>query len=174
MRINIVDLRKMMQGARQDVLYDGPLKLGDLCLEGPAHVSLRLTNAMSRILVRGEMTGNVVVECARCAEPFVLPLQAEIDEEFLPQSSPEVAEVAEAPWSDLNVFGDEDNEIDLSEILRQNAIASLPIQPLCKEDCKGLCPMCGENRNRAQCECKQADIDPRLQPLMDLQQRLKG
>lgn len=174
MKVNIVDIRKMMQGARQDVVYDGPLALSDLQLDGPAHVELRLTNAMSRILVRGELSGKLIVECARCAEPFALPLQAEVDEEFLPQSSPEVAEAGDSPWNDLNVFHDEANEIDLTEVLRQNAIAALPIQPLCQEDCLGLCPKCGENRNRVKCECKTTDIDPRLQPLMDLQQRMKG
>lgn len=173
MKVNILEIRKM-HGAKQDELYEGPVSLGDIRLEGPARVALRLTNAASRILVRGDMTGNIVVECARCAEPFPLPVHAHIEEEFLPATSPEVAEAEETPWSDLNVYYDDDREIDLTEVLRQNAIAALPIQPLCREDCAGLCPICGENRNRVKCECKQTEIDPRLQPLLDLQQRLKG
>lgn len=173
MKVNILEIRKM-HGAKEDVVHDGPLDLGDVRLEGPAHVALRLTNAASRILVRGKLTGKVNVECARCAEPFTLPVEAEVDEEFLPADSPEVAEEEESPWSDLNVWHDDDREIDVTEVLRQNTIAALPIQPLCMEDCAGLCPICGENRNRVKCECKQADIDPRLQPLLDLQQRLKG
>lgn len=173
MKVDILELRKS-HGARENVVHDGPLSLGDVRLEGPAHLALTLTNAASRILVRGDMVGNVVIECARCAEPFSAPVHAEIDEEFLPADSPEVAEEEASPWSDLNVYTDEDREIDLTEVLRQNAIAALPIQALCREDCRGLCPICGENRNSVDCNCKTTDIDPRLQPLIDLQQRLKG
>lgn len=174
MKVNIIDIRKT-QGASQEVLYAGPLRLGDLHLDGPVQVSLRLTNAMSRILVRGKIGINVTVECSRCAEPCTLAVRADIDEEFLPQSSPEVAEADSAPWSDLNVFHDEANEIDLTEVLRQNAIAAFPIQPLCKEDCRGLCPMCGENLNRAECTCLRTDIDPRLHTytVTDLRQHMK-
>lgn len=173
MKVDILELRKT-HGAREQVVHDGPLSLGELRLEGPAHVDLRLNNAASRILVRGEISGNVVVECARCAEPFTAPVQATIDEEYLPADSPEAAEEEASPWSDLNVYRDDEREIDLTEVLRQNVIAALPIQALCREDCRGLCPMCGENRNRASCACQTTEIDPRLQPLRDLQQRLKG
>jgi uncharacterized protein len=172
MKVNILEIRKM-HGASEDVVHDGPLKLDDVRLEGPAHVALRLTNAASRILVRGTLKGKVLVDCARCAEPCALDVETDIDEEFLPASSPEVAEADESPWSDINVWHDDDREIDLTEILRQNVIAAIPIQPLCRKDCAGLCPICGENRNSVPCECKQKDVDPRLAPLLELQQRLK-
>ena len=149
------------------------MKLGDLALEAPARVSVRVSNAMTRLLVRGTLRGTVTVPCSRCLEPARIFVEAEIDEEFLPASSPEVSEEGESPWSDLNVFGDEDNEIDLTEILRQNAIAAIPIQPLCREDCGGLCPNCGENRNQVTCQCVEMAIDPRLESLLAYQQRLK-
>lgn len=171
-----VDIRELLKthGAKEDVVHEGPLTLGDIRFDGPARVALRLSNAASRILVRGEVTGRVQVDCARCAEPFSAPVQAEVEEEFLPADSPEVAEKESSPWSDLNVYTDEDREIDLTEVLRQTAIAALPFQALCREDCRGLCPICGENRNRVICECKPTTVDPRLQPLRDLQQRLQG
>lgn len=173
MRVDIREVRKA-HGAREDVLHDGPLMLGDLRFEGPAHVSLRLSNAASRILVRGLLRGDVVLDCARCAEPFKARVNADIEEEFLPAGSPEVPDEKDSPWSDLSVYTEDDIEIDLTEILRQNVIAALPIKALCREDCRGLCPICGENQNRASCACSTEREDPRLQPLRDLQRRLEG
>jgi uncharacterized protein len=169
MRIDIVDLKKT-PGTKIAVTIKEPLELEEVRFEGPVTADLRLANAVTRLLVHGTFSGNVRLACSRCAEDFNLPLSAEIDEEFLPASSPEV-KADEDVWSALNVYDDDDEEIDLTEILRQNALASLPIQPLCSEDCKGLCATCGENLNRRQCGCVQQEIDPRWQPLLDIKAR---
>ena len=59
----------------------------------------------------------------------------------------------------------EDNAIDLTEMFRDILIASQPIQNLCKEDCKGLCPVCGQNLNEGDCKCDRSVVDPRLEAL---------
>jgi uncharacterized protein len=60
-----------------------------------------------------------------------------------------------------------DDLIDITELVRDILIASQPIQSLCKADCKGLCPVCGQNLNNGECNCNRLSVDPRLAPLMD-------
>lgn len=173
MKIDITDLKKTL-GAKQEVTCEEALVLADLDFVGPVRVHLKLGNAGTRLVLHGELQGSVTMPCARCAESCVQPVVAEIDEEFLPAGSPEITPEQQHPWSDLNVFDEEDNFIDITEILRQNSLAALPIQPLCREDCRGLCPICGENRNRQSCECKDEPIDPRMQGLLQIRARHEG
>ncbi len=58
-----------------------------------------------------------------------------------------------------------DDEIDLTEIIRDNLLAGQPLKNLCKPDCRGLCPVCGKNLNNGRCECDKDFVDPRLAPL---------
>lgn len=173
MKVDIADI-KATPGAKMTFACDGSLHLDEVRFQGPVQLRLKLANAGTRILVTGEVAGAVSLECARCAEAFDLPLTVEIDEEFLPSTSPEVAEAGGFVWSDINVFDVDEDEIELNEILRQNVIAALPIQPLCTEACAGLCANCGENLNRATCSCAKTDLDPRLAGLLDLQAKYRS
>jgi uncharacterized protein len=58
--------------------------------------------------------------------------------------------------------------LDLGEAIRQHAITNRPMKPLCRPDCRGLCPTCGANRNQQPCECKEASADPRWSALRQL------
>jgi uncharacterized protein len=74
-------------------------------------------------------------------------------------------EVEEADLDEQLVEGD---EVDLTEIIREQILLNLPEQVLCKEDCKGLCPQCGANRNLIDCDCGEDEIDPRWAALKNL------
>lgn len=173
MKINITDIKKTL-AAKDEFTSEEVLQVPDLELVGPVRLHLKVNNAGTRLILQGDLQGTVKMPCARCAEECVQPLFAEIEEEFLPAGSPEVAAEQQHPWSDLNVYDEEDNFIDISEILRQNALAAQPIQPLCKEDCCGLCPICGENRNRRTCDCKDESVDPRWQGLLQIRAKHEG
>jgi len=64
----------------------------------------------------------------------------------------------------------ENDEIDLAQLMREQFYLSLPMKPLCRADCQGLCVVCGTNLNRAMCDCKREWDDPRLAPLKALQE----
>jgi len=170
MKVDITDLRKT-SGAKDTFEYEGPLDLGDVRFVGPVKLDLHLDNAVSRILVRGTLEGRVKATCSRCAEEFETPLSVEIDEEFLPESSPEIESQGDLTWSTVNVYPDESNDLVVDEVLRQNALAAIPIQQICDEDCKGLCSECGQNLNVRACGCEPA-IDPRWAGLQELKARL--
>ena len=82
-------------------------------------------------------------------------------------------EEREVEEDDLETSYYRDDQIDLSELMREQFYLALPMKPLCREDCKGLCPQCGTNLNTGTCDCAPAWDDPRLAPLKQLKRELQ-
>jgi len=123
--------------------------------------------------VRGRLTGEVEPECGRCLERYGLPIRQELDLFYLPRSAgqPEDEE-EEVELSDRDVvvgYYDGDR-LDLAEVMREQLLLAVPLKSLCREDCRGLCPTCGNNLNAGACGCAppEAPEDPRLAPLRRL------
>jgi uncharacterized protein len=173
MRIFIDEVRSG-PGARMQVSCNEAVQFDDLTLVGEVRVTGTLSNAASRLLLRAQMHARALLTCSRCADEFEADLEADLEEEFLPEESAEAQEGKDFPWSDVTTYAPEDRWIDLTEIIRQNALASVPIQVLCKPACKGLCSQCGVNLNATSCSCETHDIDPRLSSLRELQAKLQA
>jgi uncharacterized protein len=123
--------------------------------------------------VRGRLDGAVEIDCGRCLERYPLTLGQELDLFYLPgaASQPEAQEEdVELSDRDVVVGFYEGDRLDLGEVLREQIILGLPLKPLCREGCRGLCPTCGKNRNTSACGCPPAEEpgDPRLEPLRKL------
>lgn len=124
----------------------------------PIRVEATLVKTEDIIYLTGFINGEIQLVCSRCLENFSYKLQLELHEKLT--NNPENKD-------DELIFIDND-KLDLTEIVENNIIMSLPIQRLCKEDCKGLCQICGTNLNNDNCNCEDPDIDPRLAKLKDL------
>jgi uncharacterized protein len=97
------------------------------------------------ILAHSDYHASVSLECARCLDEAVAEVKGELDEEFLPTADVRTGVPVEVPRAaDDQPLIDEHHEIDLNEILRQNILTNLPLQPLCEAACPGLCATCGE------------------------------
>lgn len=125
------------------------------------------------IRLRGQFIGRFQVPCARCVESVELPLAGEYDLIFRPAEAD--AEPTErsitAPETEIGYYrGD---SLLLEDVLREQVLLSLPVRTLCKPDCKGLCPRCGENRNIRECSCEEGPADPRWEALAGLKERIK-
>jgi uncharacterized protein len=147
------------------------IALPDLPMQGPVKLALRLTNAGTRILVQGRIQARIMVECARCNESFPLPLDLEVEEYYVPVTSPE----ADVKGLDaLEVLTYQEDRIVLDEMLRQNFLAAVPMQSVCREgNCKGLCDQCGADLNQGPCNCEE-EIDPRWAGLGELKRKAPG
>jgi len=123
-----------------------PDPTNELHLRSPIAGHARLTRTSEGILAHCDFHGRVALECARCLEEVIAPVEGELDEEFLPTTDIRTGYPVELPdgTQDDQPLIDEHHEIDLNEILRQNILTSLPLQPLCESACPGLCPECGE------------------------------
>lgn len=148
------------------------LESSDLRLAGPVSVELKLTNAETRILAQGKAKAEVLVECARCNEEYALALQVELEEDFVPEDSAE-ADVTGIDAYEILTY--KEDRIVLDEMLRQNFLAAVPMQPICRDgQCKGMCDQCGTNLNTGVCECEEEEIDPRWAGLGEIQKRLSN
>jgi uncharacterized protein len=125
----------------------------EIRFRGPLTGTLTVTNAGQMLLLQGKLTGEVELTCGRCLEPFTWSVEAALDEQF-------ALELAAGPHPDPKVQDDEPAapvfvgrslDLDLTELLRQNVLVAMPIKPLCRSDCAGLCPVCGADRNQGDC-----------------------
>ena len=144
---------------------------------GAAELDLYMED--KNVFVRGQLDGWVEVACSRCVGPVKLVVSEPIAVTYLPQADvpahdkdEELAgddvEPASFDEDDMDVYSYVGEEVDLEPLLREQIILAVPFAPLCSEDCKGLCPVCGRNRNREACTCKAAWVDPRMEPLKKL------
>lgn len=136
---------------------EAPAALGlkaDPEFQFPISIDLEATRAGARVVVEGKVRSRVVVECSRCLEPAEKEMEAAVGIVFLegpaPQDKNEHA--AEDDGKDVSYYTAP--FIDLSDDLRQILLVATPAYPVCRDDCRGLCPECGRNRNRAGCECR--------------------
>jgi uncharacterized protein len=126
------------------------------------------------IRLRGHFSGKFQVPCARCVEPVQIPLGGEFDLIFRPaQADSESPERSiTAPETEIGYY--QKDSLLLEDVLREQVLLSLPVRTLCKQDCKGLCPRCGENRNSRMCDCEEGPSDPRWEALAGLRGRIKS
>ncbi|WP_124727639.1 YceD family protein [Staphylospora marina] len=103
-----------------------------------------------------------VLTCSRCLQEFRVDLSGSWTEHFT--DDPEMAGETE----DGEIHPVEGETLNLDPFVREAVLLQLPYVPVCREDCKGLCPVCGADRNRNSCECRVERIDPRLAVLQDL------
>jgi uncharacterized protein len=106
-------------------------------------------------LLRGKLQGGLLVPCARCLEPAQLPLDVDVSVIYVEREE-EVSEddaIDEAALDAPDVLTFKDGLIDLQPELRDEILLAVPVSVLCREDCAGLCPVCGGNRNTDPCDC---------------------
>lgn len=120
-----------------------------------------------KIHLVGTVTADVEIGCTRCLEPVTRHLEVGFEDIFLDSEHEKLADEAEIPVEALDEALVTDNEIDLADVTREQILLALPAQVFCKEDCQGLCPKCGENRNLIDCICEDNEIDPRWAALKD-------
>ena len=134
----------------------------DLSAEGPARV---LMQAVYRgrdkgIMLEGHFDVRVKPRCHRCLKEFSLHLKGDFSEEVMLDE-----EGVCASLEDEVCTGE---MIDLSALAREHLLLALPLKMLCRQDCQGICPLCGQDRADTPCDCKDEIIDPRLEKLKEL------
>lgn len=140
-------------------LNTGPQTLSDLELAF-LRGTLQVVRVQGGLLVRGTVESQLNLECVRCLEPFDHPLTLELEEIVgLPGAK---------PGPDVPYTVSENGWLNLAPLLREQAWVAMPMKPLCRPGCKGLCPQCGASLNIESCTCERIQIDPRLASLKDL------
>jgi uncharacterized protein len=176
MQFNVAQLLREPVGSLRFFELDEPdIELGGEFPPQPIVGKVKLLRTADGILVRVDSDVVSQQECSRCLTEFTAQFHVRLEEEFFPFMDVLTgAPLGLPPGTDRTAFRISAVHIlDIHEPLRQYAAMALPIQPLCREDCAGLCPQCGVDRNTTSCQCEDSSIDARwgsLSALLQLNQ----
>jgi uncharacterized protein len=146
-------------------------QIGDIRAAGSAEL---LDRAGSRtIRVRGTIQGRLEACCSRCLEPLVQAFDNSFDLYYYPMALIARNESVPIDRDDTDIGFYEGQGLELADVLREQVLLWLPMRGLCREDCKGICPTCGVNRNRESCGCVETFADPRWDALKNLHFKTK-
>jgi uncharacterized protein len=157
LRLNVGFLLKEGVGYSREFTFDEPLvQVADDLIVHNLGGSVTLTRTPQGLYAQGRLTATIDNSCVRCLEPFDQLVSARLGElyHYPPESAP----------PDSPTISD-DVHLDLTPVVREDFLLSIPMHALCRPDCKGLCPQCGANWNEGPCDCRDDTIDPRLAPL---------
>ena len=172
----VIDIAQIPQEGLELTLRAEPVALR-LLEEGPpaqvrADALLNLTRTSQGVLAEGEVTSTLSLVCSRCSEPFAHSVREAFSVHYQRPAAgaAEEEEEVELASEDLDTEFIEEGRLDVTALLQQNLLLALPVQPLCREGCQGLCPRCGADRNEGPCACPGPPPDLRFKIL----ERLKG
>ena len=178
-----------LEGAGEKPLeFSGETTLSVVDLGGDPLVSLspvRMSGVISAVdaeyLLDGEVAWSGELSCSRCVSPYAfseaIPLHLRLRKRPAPAKpekgrNAEPEEEREVDPAELDVVAFDEPVLPFDEIAREQVLMALPMKPLCREDCRGLCPECGKDRNVVECSCETRPVDPRLEVLKSLKQEV--
>lgn len=168
MRIELESLGK--GGEFAQVYQPGDLLLddADLRLIEPAEIRARIRRKGEEVEILGRLSASIETPCARCLKRVTVPISAELSERFVPAVTWRSEEQHELSQEELNLAIFDGQSIELDDLVREEILLALPAQVLCREQCQGLCPTCGVDRNSNECGCDSRQVDSRWEALKNL------
>lgn len=168
----LLDLTRYRQPTNRFARTFQPSEVGDegdaYQVVSPVELAFDIHKDKDRFRLAGTVRAELELACSRCLEPYRVAVDAPFDLRYLPATAMSSEPEREVADEDLDTSYYRDEVIDLNELLREQFYLALPMKPLCREDCRGLCPHCGANLNTAPCACVATWEDPRLATLKAL------
>ena len=173
LQINVAGLLKETAGAAREYPVNAPPGelnglLEDARVVSPVQGQTRMMRTQQSVFVRGQLQTRLALECSRCLNETVLPVQFAVEAEYFPEVDINTGKGLPRPNDDLAFTINQSHEVDLREAVRQHLLLELPMSQVCRETCKGLCSRCGVDMNEGQCVCEPELLDDRLAPLKAL------
>ena len=167
-----LEVAKLREGSEPLTREIAPAELApesDYTLLAPVALAATATREKARVTIAGTAATTLELSCSRCLERYALPVTAHFDLRYLPaEDAPASDDEVEVADEDINTAYYRDGRIDLGELIHEQLYLALPMKPLCRDDCQGLCAVCGANRNTTPCSCEHKWTDPRLAGLKAL------
>ena len=160
LRINIGNIVNQAIGYSRDYLIELPkFSFGDDLIIHDLEGNFTISRTTEGLLVQTRGQAKTALECVYCLDSFLQELAFSFIEMYsFPSNAIE----------DTELIIPDDQQIDFTPLIREYLLLEIPINPVCKTECKGLCPICGENLNTKSCDHKDEPIDPRLSVLKTL------
>jgi DUF177 domain-containing protein len=134
----------------------------------PISLAFDISKDNQQFRLVGTVRTTLEMPCSRCLEPFIMAIDQAFDLRYQPHAQNSGEGEREIEEDDLTTAFYENDEIDLGHLMREQFYLALPMKPLCRADCQGLCPVCGTNLNKGACSCKREWEDPRFAALKKL------
>jgi uncharacterized protein len=171
MRFHVAQLLKDGIGTtRSYEVHEADLVVANDGSRGSVEGTVSLLRTKSGILATATLRLLYPDVCSRCLTPLEVPLELHIEEEYYPTVDILTGAASPRPEDQSTFLIDEHHVLDLTEAFRQYRLLAVPMQPLCRPDCAGLCPICGQNLNESPCACPRDEYDPRWSALAKLAQ----
>jgi len=129
----------------------------------PVHIEAEIRKTGEEIIIKGRMTTRLNFVCCRCLNPFEVPVNSVFNLAFLPEELEIVKEQLET--EDMDKIFYRQGGIDMDSVILEQLNLTFPLRPLCKEDCQGICPVCGKQLKDGACSCTASESDHRLEKL---------
>ena len=157
MDLNISEILKT-KGARLSFEFQERLdEIGFPALYGPVSVRGAAESTGESVGIKGEGSFSADLVCDRC----LAPVKTEVSFRFSENIAKDQTDGSAARFIGSDV-------VDIGPLVAESVLAAMPMKVLCREDCRGLCPMCGTNLNESACSCESLSIDPRFESLRSL------
>jgi uncharacterized protein len=168
----LLDLREMREArGRVDRTVDpSALPSGSenaFRVQTPVHLAFDVFKDGPKFHLVGRVQSALALACGRCLEDIALPVDLPFDLLYLPHAehAGEAEVEVEVEDDDMTTAFYRDEQIDLGQLVLEQFYLAVPMKPLCRESCRGLCPECGTNLNTGSCSCARTWVDPRLESL---------
>lgn len=150
-----INFSKLLDGHEKSIKINQKISnfIDDININNGILIKGNLTISNNVLNIHLNVSCQLEMICSRCLSPFVYPMSVEIIEKVDLDKHKE------------EIHGD---IINITELIRENILINLPIKPMCKDDCLGLCQYCGNNRNIEACNCDKEQVDPRLSVLNNI------
>ena len=172
-----VDLKDLSRKVSLDGVFEpGAIDFGVESIRqvGPLQWNATAERAGEEIRIAGSMAATVEMSCSRCLEPAKVELRRpfdlffrESDEDMVDEDEVELTE------EETRTAFFSGTRLAVGDILREQVLLAAPMKALCKADCKGLCPVCGTNRNFSACSCTNENFSPHMEKLLEIKRRLE-
>ena len=175
MRINVRDLelrplRFVAELSQDELDFD----LSDIVIRGRIGIDLLVEKKGFDVRVRGTLQAQAELSCSRCLEPVIVPITSTFDQLYESNAAHPLSGEIALQEKDTDIAFFSGDTIEVSDIIREQVLLALPMKPICREDCKGLCPYCGKNRNVESCQCGDLLSDPRLAEFSKIKNRMRS
>jgi uncharacterized protein len=167
MEVRKVRFDETFQPGEIDFSSEGIRQSSPLHAAGMAEL---LANTDGEVRIQGHLIVKLESECDRCLGRAEFPLDTHLDLFYRPIQSLEVADEVAIDEGEAEIGFYEDGGMELEDILREQVMLLLPMQRVCSPECKGICPVCGKNRNETACNCREEPVNDRWSALRKISQ----
>ncbi|MBR6401294.1 MAG: DUF177 domain-containing protein [Firmicutes bacterium] len=151
----LIDVKELSVGGQKSFAFDSKITVDGVPVSVQTDGKVTLTK--EGYVLSGNFKAVLDLKCDLCLEAFTQDAEGTLDEVFSNNAD-----------ADKGYWGYEDKTLDIGPMLKANIMLVMPMKAVCSENCRGLCPVCGQNLNKGECGCDRGYINPAFDGLMDL------